>query len=652
MIPLALGAPILGGVLSLTLHAGEAPGLRKSPATEGAAGSGAAPAQTVAPAPGPEEDSAPGAAPATPSLRVISEFDRAVVRLEGGVFGPASLLRDAGRLVVSLPEADLAVLAGRWDPGAPELSAVLVREDPAGGWTLVLELADRVVCDLARDPEAVEVGCTGPATPRPAPGAVGDGEPDRGEAGDGEGEGEGAAPGRPLADEGSPAGDSAAAAAGPFRGEPVTLDLRDADLRDVLRLLSEVSGLDFVLQPGVSGRVTLRLTETPWDQALEVLLRSRGLDYRLEGGVLRVGELAELVAEQVERRRQEEARSLAGELETLRRRLVYARPEDLREPLESRLSERGTLIADPRTGTLIVTDVAGRVQEIGEVVQALDVPVPGIEIEARIVIATRTLTRQLGIQWGGGLIQPHTGKRYPSSLQVGADALGAGAGSGFRGSSAGGGLTPPEGEDGSRPGYGVSLPISGAPTGALGIAMGALGGNAHLDVALMAAEKKGEVRILSAPRIVAQNARPATIKQGVTFPVQVVANNTVTVQFQEAVLELTVTPWASLDGTVLLDLAINNDQLDFGQAVGGIPSIITQQATTRIRIADAATAVLGGVFGSQESNDRRRVPGLHRIPLLGHLFRSREKTARDEELLIFLTPRIRPDFAATAPENP
>lgn len=629
---------ILTGALLLTAPAAALPRPRESPAIAESTVSGAAPAQV------PEEPPAGGSVPPAPALRVISEPDRTVVRLEGGVPGPASLLRDAGRLVVSLPEADLGTLAGRWDPGAPELSAVLVLEDPTGGWTLALELADRVVCDLARTAGALEVGCTGPAAPEPAPGAVGEGGADRGEGG----EGEAPDPERAPAGDGEETG--TASAVGPFRGEPVTLDLRDADLRDVLRLLSEVSGLDFVLQPGVSGRVTLRLTETPWDQALEVLLRSRGLDYRLEGGVLRVGELAELVAEQVERRRQEEARSLAGELETFRRRLVYARPEDLREPLESRLSERGTLIADPRTGTLIVTDVAGRVDEIGEVVQALDVPVPGIEIEARIVLATRTLTRQLGIQWGGGLIQPHTGKRYPSSLQVGADALGAAAGSGFRGAGAGGGLTPPEGENGSRPGYGVSLPISGAPTGALGIAMGALGGNAHLDVALMAAEKKGEVRILSAPRIVAQNARPATIKQGVTFPVQVVANNTVTVQFQEAVLELTVTPWASLDGTVLLDLAINNDQLDFGQAVGGIPSIITQQATTRIRIEDAATAVLGGVFGSQESNDRRRVPGLHRIPLLGHLFRSREKTARDEELLIFLTPRIRPDFAGAAPE--
>lgn len=631
----------LAGALFLVLPAGAAAAPAPDRETGESAGSGGSRAEQTASVADPAPESVP-AAP-SPSLRVISESDRAVVRLEGGVLGPASLLRDAGRLVVSLPEADLGELAGRWDPGAPELAAVLVLEDPAGGWELALELADRVICDLARTAEAVEVGCTRPAAPEPVVAAAA-GEADRSGAGEGEPPGS-----PPLGDRPRP---GEASSVGPFRGEPITLDLRDADLRDVLRLLSEVSGLDFVLQPGVSGRVTLRLTQTPWDQALEVLLRSRGLDYRLEGGVLRVGELSELVAEQVERRRQEEAQSLAGELETFRRRLVYARPEDLREPLESRLSERGTLIADPRTGTLIVTDVAGRVEEIGDVVQALDVPVPGIEIEARIVIATRTLTRQLGIQWGGGLVRTHTGKQYPSSLRIGGDALGAGAGAGFRGSGAGGGLTPPEGEDGSRPGYGVSLPISGAPTGALGIAMGALGGNAHLDVALMAAEKKGEVRILSAPRIVAQNARPATIKQGVTFPVQVVANNTVTVQFQEAVLELTVTPWASLDGTVLLDLAINNDQLDFGQAVGGIPSIITQQATTRIRIEDAATAVLGGVFGSQESNDRRRVPGLHRIPLLGHLFRSREKTARDEELLIFLTPRIRPDFAATAPEFP
>ena len=585
----------------------------------------------------PEErpgESAGGESP--PALEVVAGNGRTSVRLSGGAeIGPVSLRRVAGRLLVALPEAELGALAGRFDPGAPEVTGVEVREGPAGGWLLALDLADGAVCDLSRAADGVEIGC-GPPTPGADPTA----EPIAEDAG---GPPPGTGPGAPPAEggEGTPPGYGP-----PFRGAPVTLDLRDADLRDVLRMLSEVSGLDFVLQPGVAGRVSLRLTETPWDQALEVILRSRGLDYLLEGGILRVGSLADLVEEQVERRRQEEARSLAGERVTLRRRLAYARPEEVREALESRLSERGRIIADPRTGTVIVSDVRPRIAEIAEVLGALDIPVPGVEIEARIVLATRTLARQLGIQWGAGFLRAETGKIVPSSIHIGADGIGA-EGSGNFDAAGGGGLSPPAGASGDRPGYGVNLPITGAATGALGIALGALGGDAHLDLALTAAERAGEVRILSAPRIAAQNARPATIKQGVTFPVQVVANNTVTVQFQEAVLELTVTPWISRDGTVLLDLAIHNDQLDFGQAVGGIPSIVTQQAATRIRVDDASTAVLGGVYATRESKEERRVPGLSRIPLLGHLFRSVERTERDEELLIFLTPRI-----VTAPAAP
>ncbi len=571
-------------------------------------------------------ESAGGESP--PALEVVAGNGRTSVRLSGGAeIGPVSFRRVAGRLLVALPEAELGALAGRFDPGAPEVTGVEVREGPAGGWLLALDLADGAVCDLSRAADGVEIGC-GPPTPGADPSA----EPIPEDAG---GPPPGTGPGAPPGE----GGEGTTPGYGPpFRGAPVTLDFRDADLRDVLRMLSEVSGLDFVLQPGVAGRVSLRLTETPWDQALEVILRSRGLDYLLEGGVLRVGSLADLVEEQVERRRQEEARSLAGERVTLRRRLAYARPEEVREALETRLSERGRIIADPRTGTVIVSDVRPRIEEIAEVLGALDIPVPGIEIEARIVLATRTLARQLGIQWGAGF-QAETGKAVPSSIHIGADGIGA-EGSGNFDAAGGGGLSPPAGAGGDRPGYGVNLPISGAATGALGIALGALGGDAHLDLALTAAERAGEVRILSAPRIAAQNARPATIKQGVTFPVQVVANNTVTVQFQEAVLELTVTPWISRDGTVLLDLAIHNDQLDFGQAVGGIPSIVTQQAATRIRVDDASTAVLGGVYATRESKEERRVPGLSRIPLLGHLFRSVERTERDEELLIFLTPRI------------
>ena len=553
--------------------------------------------------------------PAVTALAVDPGPGTTVLRLtaDGKLDAPEEApLRD--RFRVLLPGVDLSAVAGSWGTGSAEVLEVRVSPDGSEGITVVA--APGVTCTPSLFDGGLEIACRAPPEP---------------------------------SGEGGPA-----VSAEPGAGPRVSLDFRDADLRDVLRILSEVSGLDFVLQPGVAGRVSLRLSEIPWEQALELVLRSQRLGHALEDGVLRVGPADELAAEIDERRRQREARELAGELMTFSRSLAYVRPEEVREMLESRLSARGSLIADQRTGTVLVADVESRIREIESVLDLLDIPVPGVEIEARIVLATRTLTSRLGIQWGGGLVRDHTGKKLPQSVRIGADAIG-GATSSFSTGAPAGGVAAAANQDGERRGYGVNLPISGAPTGALGLALGALNGAAHLDLALSAAERRGEVRILSAPRIVAQNARPATIKQGVTFPVQVVANNTVTVQFQDAVLELTVTPQVSPEGTILLDLTVSNDALDFGQAVGGIPSILTQQATTRVRVDDGATTVLGGVFASQQSQDRGRVPGLHRIPLLGHLFRSRERNHRDEELLIFLTPRIRAADGAgqgAGPERP
>ena len=549
--------------------------------------------------------------PAVTGLEVDPGPGMTVLRLitDGNLRAPAGApLSD--RFQVLMPGVDLSAVAGSWGAGSAEVLEVRISPDETEGVTVVA--APGVICTPALFDGGLEIACRAPPEP--------------------------------------PGEEEPAVAAGLAAGPRISLDFRDADLRDVLRVLSEVSGLDFVLQPGVAGRVSLRLSEIPWDQALELVLRSQRLGHVLEGGVLRVGPAAELAAETEERRRQDEARELAGDLMTFSRNLAYVRPEEVKEVLESRLSERGSLIADQRTGTVLVADVESRIREIELVLDLLDIPVPGVEIEARIVLATRTLTSRLGIQWGGGLVREHTGKKLPQSVRIGADAIGGGTSSFSTGSPAGG-VAAAANQDGERRGYGVNLPISGAPTGALGLALGALNGAAHLDLALSAAERRGEVRILSAPRIVAQNARPATIKQGVTFPVQVVANNTVTVQFRDAVLELTVTPQVSPEGTVLLDLTVSNDALDFGQAVGGIPSILTQQATTRVRVDDGATTVLGGVFATQESQDRGRVPGLHRIPLLGHLFRSRERNHRDEELLIFLTPRIRAGDGSRSPSG-
>ncbi len=564
-------------------------------------------------------------APLLPVTAVELRRDLEITRvrlLADGPLSPVSILRGSERMTLGLGRVDIGAVRGVWEVGTAEIRSVRIRVAGDEQAELVLELSSGVRCDFDEASGGLEIACTSvsgdvPAPPEPLE------EP----------------PGEPPAPEEEKEIEQQAMEE--TEAERVTLDFRDADIRDVLRVLGEVSGLDFVLQPTVAGRISLRLTETPWDQALDVILRSRGLGWTLEGTVLRVGTLSELSAEDIERARQEEERELAGALLSRVRRLAHVSPEQVRDLLAERLSERGSLIADARTGVLLIREVEGRMEALEDMISALDVAVPGVEIEARIVLTTRSESRSLGIQWGGEVIRGGSGGEVGGGeARVDGGALGASGTSGFT-EGAEGGLLPPAAPDGSRPGYAVNLPAVGRPTGALGIALGAIPGVDRIDLALTAAERRGDLRILSAPRIVAQNARPATIKQGVTFPVQVVANNTVTVQFQDAVLELTVTPEIGPDGTILLDLAVNNDTLDFGQAVGGIPSILTQQATTRVRVVDGQTTVLGGVFVTQESEDQQRVPFLHRIPLLGRLFRSSGSREREEELIIFLTPRLR-----------
>ncbi len=583
-----------------------------------------------------------GPVPVT-GVEMRRDGDTTRIRLRAaGPMAPQSLVRGEERMVVSLGRANIEAVRGVWGVKTAEIRSVRIETTGEGRAELLMEVGPGVICNFDETEDGLEVACRSPQPP--ASDRAGSSAPSAAAAPPGE---------RPEEAEADPLQPPATGEAG--GAARVTLDFRDADIRDVLRVLGEVSGLDFILQPSVSGRISLRLSETPWDRALDVILRSRGFGWILDGAVLRVGTLAELAAEETERVRREEERELAGVLVTRMHRLAHIPAGEIGELLEERLSERGSVVADARTGTVLIHEVEGRMPALEAILAALDVPVPGVEIEARIVLTTRTRSRSLGIQWGGEVVRggpPADPSAEPATdpgevdLRVSGGALGGSGTAGFV-ENPGGGLLPPAGPDGGRPGYAVNLPVNTKPTGALGIALGALVGVERLDLALTAAERRGELRILSAPRIVAQNARSATIKQGVTFPVQVVANNTVTVQFQDAVLELTVTPEIGPDGTILLDLNVNNDSLDFGQSVGGIPSILTQQATTRIRVSDGETTVLGGVFVNQESNDRQRVPFLHRIPLLGRLFRSSGSREREEELLIFLTPRIRDSVGTT-----
>ena len=434
-----------------------------------------------------------------------------------------------------------------------------------------------------------------------------------------------------------------------YTGDLISLDFKDGDIQDIFRLFADISGLNIVVQPGVSGRITLKLVEVPWDQALELILKTNKLGYAVEGNVIRIAPLAELAAEEADRRRLAEEKALAGDLFTQTRVLSYSKASEIQELLQRNLSPRGDIVIDERTNTVIYTDLAEQVAAINQLIDTLDTPIPGVEIEARIVTTTRNFLRQLGVQWGFTSNQTQTlGNTtelvFPNRIQLDGQSVGSEAARQFRSPPPEGGVLSPETTEGGQSvqrGYAVNLPFAGAPTGAIGISLGSISGAFSIDAAISAAERRGQLRIISAPKIITQNNKAAEIKQGVTFPVQVVANNTITVQFKDAVLDLSVTPQITSADTIILDIEINNDTIDFTNAVNGIPSIQTQAATTQILVDDGSTTVVGGVFVNTTDEREQYVPLLHRIPLLGYLFKNKTSSSENRELLIFLTPRIR-----------
>ena len=413
-----------------------------------------------------------------------------------------------------------------------------------------------------------------------------------------------------------------------FTGFPVSLDFQSADLRAVLRTFSEISGLNVVIDPTIQGTVDVALRDVPWDQALDIILRSNGLGYAIEGTIVRIVPLSVLATEEQARRTLAEQQALAGELVTVTRTLSYARAEEL-EPLLTAtvLSQRGSVSTDVRTNTLIISDLAERVTRATELIVTLDQPEPQVEIEARIVRTTRQFAHELGVQWGfAARAASDLGNTLPLAFPNQA-AIG-----GRTGATQG-----PGGADdvGTAVGLGV-----GSATSAVGLALGSVNGALNLDMAISALESQGQLRVLSTPRVSTQNNTPAEIGQGAEIPIQTIANNTVTVTYIDAKLVLRVTPQITSAGTVIMDIVVENNSPNFGRVINGNPQIDTQSATTKVLVSDGETTVIGGVYLSSASSTQDRTPGLSKIPLLGWLFKRDTVVDSDEELLIFITPRI------------
>lgn len=398
-----------------------------------------------------------------------------------------------------------------------------------------------------------------------------------------------------------------------YRGKRISLNLVDADIKQVFRLFHELSGLNFVLDPEVSGRVTIVLDQVPWDQALDIILKNNGLDKVLDNNVLRIASTKKLAEEAASRKRLREAEELEVEPITLTRTLSYATAKEVEKVIRDGgiLSDRGKVIVDERTNTLIISDIPKKVSPLDTLITTLDAETPQVMIEARIVETSKNFSRDLGVVWDVAAI---------------ADAS--------RGTATG--LSFPHNVSGR---YGLNLPGDGAAS-SLGFSFGNIVDSFTLDVALNALETEGRGRIISAPKIATQNNERAEIEQGVRIPVTNTTATEIQVEFVSASLLLSVTPQITAEGTVVLDVTVENNSPDFVNTAGGIPSIRTQRAQTKVLISDGGTTVIGGIFTVNEGDSEVGVPWFRKLPIFGWLFRTQSIQQENRELLIFLTPKI------------
>lgn len=424
-----------------------------------------------------------------------------------------------------------------------------------------------------------------------------------------------------------------------FSGRRIDLDFKDADIHNILRLLAEVGGVNIVTTDDVAGSVTIRMRNVPWDQALDVILQAKGLGMVRQGNLIRVAPLETLEKEReaaIARRKQLET---LAPLETRIVPVSYANPSKLAPRIAELLTERGTVNVDERTNVLIVRDIVDQLDDVEELVRTLDTQTPQVLIEARIVEATSQYTRDVGIQWGGDVTMSSangnpTGLVFPSNLGF--------TGGNYDNQSPTQGLSPFT-QQVNPPNYLVNLPaITGTGQGgALGISLGSVGGNVNLNVRLSAAEANGTVRIISSPRILTLTNHEAHIAQGTLIPFSQVSAQGVNTAFQEAKLELRVTPQVTADGSVLMEVHITRDEPDFTRtSTRGDPTILKREAETTLLIPDGNTAVIGGIYTRNTGRNIDQVPFFGDIPVLGVLFQRRRVRDERNELLIFLTPRI------------
>lgn len=405
-----------------------------------------------------------------------------------------------------------------------------------------------------------------------------------------------------------------------YTGNKISLDFQSAGIHNILRILADVSGMNIITSDSVSGKVTIKLKNVPWDQALDIILKNNQLGMIKEGNIIRVATRSEISAE---KKAEASEVKIEKEVEPLFLKVFqinYESSAKLKSNLEGIKSSRGSIDVNERSNTLIIQDTKGRLAEMERLIEILDKRAVQILIEARIVEVSHSSARELGIRWGGRLDR-HTGASFPATIGL------SGIGSGGAVSSSAAGSV-------------VDLGISAA-TGALGIRLGSIDNTAFLDMQLMAMQNKGKGKIVSTPKITTMNNVEALIETGRQIPYTTTSADGTKTEFKDATLALRVTPHVSPDGYIRLEIDAKKDEADFAnQLPNSPPPLITKHARTEVMIKDGHTTVIGGLFKENISESQASVPLLSRIPFFGWLFKNKSNTNEGEELLIFITPKI------------
>jgi len=428
-----------------------------------------------------------------------------------------------------------------------------------------------------------------------------------------------------------------------YTGERLTLNFQDIDTRAVLQLLADISGRNIVVSDTVEGNVTLRLQNVPWDQAMDIVLATKGLDMRENGNVIIVAPADEIAARE---KADLESKKEIKELEPLFSEFVqinYAKAADLADLIgESTegalLSDRGTVAIDERTNTLLIKDTAGNLAEIRRLVTTLDVPVRQVLIESRIVVVNDDFSRDIGVRWGFTGVDDNgdNGLIAISGTGAGTDAI---VQSGLENLETNGTVFPVDVPNlGDR--YNVRLPVTN-PAGTFALAV--LDDDYLIDLEISAAQAEGNTEVISSPRVITANQKEAKIVQGVEIPYQESSSSgATTTQFKEALLSLTVTPQITPDDRIIMDLIVSKDSI--GEVVvtenGAQPSIDTREVITQVLVENGQTVVLGGIYETDSGDFQTKVPFLGDIPVVGNLFKSTRRVSNKSELLVFVTPKI------------